>query len=72
MSPLWRECSSVQDIFRSFVGRWQPFARIAGVIEESHGLADRACSAGRLRSITDERSYPIFQDLGSGSEVCHL
>lgn len=64
--------SSVQDIFRSFVGRWQPFARIAGVIEESHGLADRACSAGRLRSIADERGYPLFQDLGPGSEICHL
>lgn len=64
--------SLVQGIFRAFVGRWRPLARIVGVIEESHGLADRACSAGRLRSIADERGYPIFQDLGPGSAACHL
>lgn len=64
--------SRVQDIFRSFVSRWRQSARIAGVIEESHGLTDRACSAGRLRSIAGEGSYPIFQDLGPGSAVCQL
>ena len=64
--------SSVQDLFRSFVARWRSFARIAGVIEESHILTDRACSAGQLRSIGDDSSYPIFQDLGSSSAVCHL
>jgi hypothetical protein len=62
----------VQDLFRAFVGRWQSSVRIAGMIEEGHGLADRACSAGRLRSIVDGSLYPIFQDLGPGSTACHL
>jgi hypothetical protein len=62
----------VQDLFREFVDRRAPSTRIAGVIEEGHGLADRACSAGRLRSICDGSLHPIFQDLGPGSEACHL
>jgi hypothetical protein len=64
--------SSVQEMFRALVGRWRSSARIAGVIEEDHGLGERACSAGQLRSIVDGRSYPIFQDLGPDSEACHL
>jgi hypothetical protein len=64
--------SSVQDLFRSLVQRWQPAARIAGMIEEHHGLPDRKCSAGYLRSITNGVLYPIFQDLGPGAEACHL
>jgi hypothetical protein len=62
----------VQDLFRSLVDRWCSSARIAGVIEEGHELADRACSAGRLRSIRDGSLHPIFQDLGPGSTACHL
>ncbi len=62
----------VQDLFRSLVAHWKPSTRIAGVIEEDHGLEDAACSAGQLRSIGDERLYPIFQDLGPGSVACHL
>lgn len=62
----------VQKIFRDLVIRWRPVIRIAGVIEESHGLEGRACSAGVLRSIADGELYPIFQDLGPGSTACHL
>lgn len=62
----------VQGLFRELVDRWEASTRIAGVIEEGHGLADRACSAGRLRSIRDRSLHPIFQDLGPGSEACHL
>jgi len=64
--------SSVQDLFRNLVRRWRPAARIAGMIEEHHGLPDRKCSAGYLRSITSGALYPIFQDLGPGAEACHL
>ncbi len=62
----------VQDLFRELIDRWSPSTRIAGVVEEGHGLADRACSAGRLRSIRNGSLHPIFQDLGPGSEACHL
>lgn len=62
----------VQDLLRDFVERWRSSARIAGVVEESHGLPNRACSAGRLQSLISGVSYPIFQDLGEGSSACHL
>jgi len=64
--------SSVQDLFRSLVQRWRSTARIVGLIEEHHGLPDRKCSAGYLRSIRSGVLYPIFQDLGPGAEACHL
>jgi hypothetical protein len=46
--------------------------REAGVLAEHHGLADRACSAGFLRSILTSERFPIFRDLGPGSTTCHL
>jgi hypothetical protein len=62
----------VQDLFRTLATRWHSSARLAGVVAEDHGLPDRACSAGYLRSLRDGAMYPIFQDLGPGSTVCHL
>jgi Protein of unknown function (DUF2478) len=62
----------VQQIFRDLIEQWRPPARIAGVIAETHGLADRSCSAGFLRNIGTGEQFPIFQDLGPGSTACHL
>jgi hypothetical protein len=64
--------ANVQNIFKSLADRWSGSARVAGVLAEHHGLADRACSAGFLRSILTGERYPIFQDLGPGSAACHL
>lgn len=64
--------SQAQEMLRNLVAHWKQAARIAGVIEEEHGLGERTCSAGRLCSIGDGRSYPIFQDLGPDVDVCHL
>ncbi|MDQ0333487.1 hypothetical protein QFZ88_005869 [Mesorhizobium sp. YL-MeA3-2017] len=64
--------SVVQSLFRELAERWQSDIRIAGVVEEPHGLADRKCNAGYLRSIASGTLYPIFQDLGPGAEACHL
>lgn len=64
--------ATVQDVFRTLVDRWRPAIRVAGVIAESHGLADRACSAGFLRDIGSGDVFPIFQDLGRGSTSCHI
>lgn len=61
----------VQELFRSFAERWRPSVRLAGVLAEDHGLPDRACTAGYLRSLVDGTRQPIFQDLGRGSG-CHL
>ena len=62
----------VQVLFRTLAERWQADARVVGAIAEDHGLPDRACSAGYLRSLADGARYPIFQDLGRGSQTCHL
>jgi hypothetical protein len=62
----------IQDIFQSLADRWSRSARVAGVLAEHHGLSDRACSAGFLRSILTGERFPIFQDLGPGSTTCHL
>jgi hypothetical protein len=64
--------AAVQEIFRTLVDRWRPSVRVAGVVAESHGLADRACSAGFLRNIYTGERHPIFRDFGPGSRVCHL
>jgi hypothetical protein len=62
----------VQVLFRTLAERWQGEARVVGAIAEDHGLPDRACSAGYLRRLADGARYPIFQDLGRGSQACHL
>ncbi|CAH1696169.1 conserved hypothetical protein [Hyphomicrobiales bacterium] len=64
--------SVIQNLLRELAERWQSDIRIAGVVEEPHGLADRKCNAGYLRSIASGTLYPIFQDLGRGAEACHL
>jgi hypothetical protein len=62
----------IQDVLQSLADRWSRSARIVGVLAEYHGLADRACGAGFLRSILTGERFPIFQDLGPGSTACHL
>ena len=64
--------AAIQEMFHALVERWQPTVRIAGVVAEDHGLPDRKCRAGYLRSIVSGTLYPIFQDLGPGAEACHL
>jgi hypothetical protein len=64
--------AAIQAMFHALVERWQPTVRIAGVVAEDHGLPDRKCRAGYLRSIVSGALYPIFQDLGPGAEACHL
>jgi hypothetical protein len=63
--------ATIQDMFRTLVDRWGS-ARIAGVVAETHGFADRACGAGFLRNIYTGERFSIFQDFGPGSTTCHL
>jgi Protein of unknown function (DUF2478) len=62
----------VREIFRALVARWQSSARIAGVLEESHGQDNQICGAGYLRSIASGARYSMFQDLGPGSTACRI
>ena len=64
--------ATVQDMFRTLVDRWGTSARVAGVVAETHGLADRTCTAGFLRNIYTGERFSIFQDFGPGSTTCHL
>jgi hypothetical protein len=62
----------VHEVFRAVAERWRHSIRLAGLIAEDHGLADRACSAGFLRNVRSGERFSIFQDLGPGSTACHL
>ncbi len=64
--------ATAQSLFQALVVRWQRYARVAGVIAEGHQLPDRSCNAGFLRSIASGEQFPIYQDLGTGSQACHL
>jgi hypothetical protein len=62
----------IQDLFAALADRRSPAVRIAGVVAESPGLADRRCSAGFLRRVTTGERFAMFEDLGPGSTACHL
>ena len=64
--------ADVEQTFRTLVDRWRPTVRLAGLVSEGHGLADRACNAGFLRNIATAERFSIFHDLGPDSTVCHL
>jgi hypothetical protein len=64
--------AEIHELFRSLAERWRPSLRLAGLVAEDHGLADRACSAGFLRNIASGERFSIFEDLGPGSAACHL
>lgn len=64
--------SDIQQLFRDFVERWRGTCRIVGVTEESRPDIVRACGPGSLRSITDDRTYSLFQDLGPHAQGCAL
>lgn len=64
--------AAVQDLFATLADRWSPALRVAGVIAEGHGLADRVCRAGYLRRICSEERFAIFDDRAPRSEACHI
>lgn len=60
----------IQQMLADFAARWKDRARIVGLVEEPQDTA--GCAPGYLRSLGDDRRYPIFQDLGPGSQACSL
>lgn len=62
----------IQQLFRDFVARWSASCRIVGVTEETEPDKLRACGPGSLRSIVDDRTYSLFQELGPESQSCAL
>ncbi len=63
--------SEIQALLRTLVERWRGTARLAGVVDEGHGIPDRECGAGYLRSLTSGERFSIFTDGGSPTG-CHL
>jgi len=63
--------AEIQHIFQGLVEQWRSQVRLAGVVAESHGLPDRVCQAGFLRTLTNGARFSIFNDLGSVA-MCHL
>jgi hypothetical protein len=64
--------ADIQAIFRTLVDLWEGQLRLSGVVAEDHGLPDRFCQAGYLRSLATGARFSIFEDLGPGATVCHL
>lgn len=64
--------AEIQAIFRTLVDVWKRELRLAGVIAEDHGLPDRFCQAGYLRSLATGERFSIFQDQSPGTATCHL
>jgi hypothetical protein len=61
----------IQALFDAFAARNSPPLRIAGLVERKtdHVVG---CRPTELRSLSGERSFALFQDLGPASTACSL
>jgi hypothetical protein len=67
------ESSKLQELLSSFAAECRSRGvKVAGVIAEAHGLPDRTCSAGILRSIASGKGYPIYLGEAPAGTSCHL
>lgn len=67
------DSASAQVLFADAVSRWQARGlRVAGIVEETHGVEGRTCNAGVLRDVTSGRSYSIFLTTQPVDTSCHL
>ncbi len=46
--------------------------RVAGLVEETHGLPDRVCSAGLLRDVVTGETYSIHLETLPAGKTCHI
>lgn len=46
--------------------------RVAGLVEETHGLPDRVCNAGILRDVVTGSTYSIYLDMPEAGRTCHI
>jgi hypothetical protein len=54
---------AVQILFGTLVEQWRPFVRVAGVVAETHGLADRACNSGYPGNLATAERFSLSQYL---------
>ena len=62
----------IQAMFRALADRWKRELSLTGVVAEDHGLPDRSCEAGYLRSLASGARFSILPDQGVGTAACHL
>jgi hypothetical protein len=67
------ESTTVQALFRQAVARWRSSGlKVVGMIEETHDLKNRVCSAGILRDIASNASFPIYLETLPAGATCHI
>jgi hypothetical protein len=64
---------SIQQLFADIAADLQAAGvSVTGVTAETHGLPDRACSAGILRNIQSGERFPIYLEKQPAHTSCHL
>ena len=67
------DSATAQRLFADAIGRWRAEGvRVAGVLEETHGLAGRACTAGILRDVVTGERHSIYLETLPPDKVCHI
>jgi nucleoside-triphosphatase THEP1 len=67
------ESAVVQTLFEEATARWRASGvRVAGLIEETHGLEGRTCTAGVLRDIVSGERQSIFLETLPQGATCHI
>lgn len=67
------DSATVQALFRDAVAHWRASGlKVVGLIEETHGLPGRVCSAGVLRDIISGTRFPIYLDTPPLGTSCHI
>ncbi len=66
------EGEEIEVLLAGTVARWRPEVRMAGVLSEGHGIADRACNAGYLRSVASGARFAMFRETVKSANACHL
>lgn len=65
--------TTVQALFREAAAHWRASGlKVVGLIEETHGLTGRVCSAGVLRDIVSNAPFPIFLERPPPGTSCHV
>lgn len=67
------DSATAQRLFAEAVRRWRTIGvRVAGVIEETHGLTGRTCNAGVLRDVLTGERHSIFLEILPPGKICHI
>lgn len=67
------DSATAQTLFAEAIRGWRTTGvRVAGVIEETHGLAGRTCSAGVLRDVATGERHSIYLEILPPGKICHI